>query len=200
MGIMVALLPFVAAAEDSENVDAFPVRSASTALHCTGWGDAECVTTDYTFDLELRELGKTATGQPLLESAAHSGLTVQSMPADQVNSVATFVPADNSVRISSAVKTYPLPDRLTILAHELQHADDAANGLPIGTPAGCYSTEEHALATETRLWNELFDEALPTPRTAYEAWLNTASRSPAGVSGVVHSAYRARCDSRSAFP
>jgi len=122
------------------------------------------------------------------------------MDAHQTNSIATFVLADNSVRISSAVKIYPLPDRLAILAHELQHATDAANGLPITTPAGCYSTEEHAVATETHLWIELFAETLPAPRTAYEAWLNVASRSPAAASGVVQSAYRTECGSRSPSP
>ena len=153
-----------------------------------------CLTSDYTFDFELAELAKTSTGRPLLDSAARSGVTIEATASISPGLTATFAPADNTVRLGQSAKSYPLPDRLAILAHELQHAADAAAGLPIQTPAGCYGTEQNAVATETRLWTELFDQALPAPRTAYEAWLNLATRSSAGVTDVVQSAYQAECD------
>lgn len=197
LGLLLSLLPLSVSADEGDAVDVgVDVAGVQVGkFHCVdSAATAGCLSTDYTFDDEIGELAKTSTGRPLLDTAARSGVTIEVTPSTAAGLTATFAPSDNTVRLGQSVKSYPLPDRLAILAHELQHAADAAAGLSIQTPAGCYGTEQNAVATETRLWTELFDRALPAPRTAYEAWLNLATRSSAGVTDIVQSAYQAECE------
>lgn len=173
------------------------VAGVQVGMHCVNWGGTACLIADVAFDGDLRALGATSVGQALLTGASRAGVNLIALALPNTSSASTtamgsFVPAQNSVRIAAAVQTYPQADRLAILTHELQHALDAANGMPITTPAGCYSTEENAVTSEVRLWRELFDGALPAPRTPYEAWLNTASRS-SSLSDVIRNAYVAEC-------
>lgn len=190
-----AVVPSGASADSAEDAPILVAGvQAGFPVHCAAWGGSICLPSDPSFDADLARLGTSDVGRPLLESAATSGVQVLKGTGDMPASTAAFFKNDNSVRIGTAVQGWPESDRLAILAHELQHAADFASGVAIDTSQGCYTTEQDAVTTETHLWQELFGDALPSPLTAYEAWLNTATRSPDTTAGTVFEAYRAECD------
>lgn len=190
--------PADVATDAPDIVSGVEVAAVQVGRHCAPWSDSSCLIADASFDADLRALGSTAIGRSLLADATRAGVTIVRLDASNAPpaasvSMGAFLPAQNTVRVAATVLEYPQPDRLAILTHELQHAVDAADGLPIGTATGCYRTEEHAVTTEVELWGELFGGALPAPRTPYEAWLNTATRSAGDLAGVIQTAYRSEC-------
>jgi Zn-dependent protease with chaperone function len=115
-------------------------------------------------------LWQSPDGQELLRKSNGSGVTVISRAYDRQFAYATYLPQRNTIVINNRFLTAPSWMLADVLAHELSHASDRADGVHVGnTYADCIAGELAAFHVERRflIWltRTLVPDGLPSIAT-----------------------------------
>ncbi len=142
------------------------------------------------------ELRKVTGGEWLVRVAAENGVAVAegALPPGVLGE---FVPSQRLVTISSELGRSSSWVRASVLAHELQHAADAASGNSPRTPAQCLAAESNAFRRQTAVWNQLWQTKLPADADSLHAELNditrTINHNPELFAAELADRYRSEC-------
>jgi hypothetical protein len=138
---------------------------------CWNVGATRCLRGDSALGGAVWQLYETSTGQRLLRLGADAGVVLQRerMP---IGAYGLFERSANRITIDTRLYVYSAWERASVLSHELQHAADFAAGKHLDTPAGCFDSEEDAFVSESLVWLELWDTALPPARNSVQRDLN----------------------------
>lgn len=144
----------------------------------------------------VNELRKVDGGDQLVRTAAESGVLVQQSPLP-ASVLGDFVPDERTITISSALDSYSAWVRATVLAHELQHAADAAAGFVPQTTAQCLQVETNAFQRQSTVWSDLWRNNLPADIDQLHAELNdvatTVANNPQAFAAELARRYRSEC-------
>lgn len=111
-------------------------------------------------------------GEWLLRVAAENGVVVRSAPTP-ANILGIFDGSRGLAIVSSRLNLYSARVRAAVLAHELQHAADAAAGLlPAQNPTQCLDIEARAFGRQAEIWSGLWEGNLPPPTNSVVTELN----------------------------
>jgi hypothetical protein len=155
-----------------------------------------CLPVDPQLRTTVQTLIQTEAGRALARSAAEAGVTVASSMT-QAGSLGVFQPSSMKVTLGTRLDAYSDWERAAVLAHELQHAVDAASGKAFRSRADCLAREGDAFKREGEVWRALWRSRLPTPQNSVQELLNDLTRraqdDPAALSAQVSELYAHQC-------
>jgi hypothetical protein len=163
---------------------------------CLDVGADRCLAADPRLASAVQTLGSLEEGQWLLRGAARGG--VRLLRGRTPPGVLGFYrPAARTITIDSGLDSYSSWVRAVVLAHELRHAVDDAQGNLGASASACYEDEESAFRTQSRVWAQLWGGNLPSNVDGLHAELNAitvmAARDPAGLAATLTDAYHEQC-------
>ena len=163
---------------------------------CLDVGATGCLRTDAWLLQAVRALQGLEDGQSLLVTGADFGVTLRR--GRPFGALGQYDPATRTVTISGSLDTESDWERATVLAHELQHANDHASGVLLSGRGGadCLAREQAAFKREARVWQALWKGNLPEPSGAIQAELNKAVAemdNPAGQARSLAPQYVGEC-------
>ena len=175
-------------------VDSYPSSARNGFSVDVGAGPALQV--DAALAGTVAELGKLDDGRWLLRVAAESGVAVVEgrLPLGMLGN---FVPRQRTVTLSYDLDLSSAWVRAAVLAHELQHAADAAAANVPGTPTQCLQAEAKAFARQSDVWTQLWRMDLPHNVDGLHAELSDVARNvahhPDAFATLLTDRYRSEC-------
>ncbi|MGE5617648.1 MAG: hypothetical protein ACM3US_00130 [Sphingomonadaceae bacterium] len=132
-------------------------------------------TPDISIGVAIQQLSTTPAGQELLTSATESGVLIarEFLPRGVLGA---FIGEQNLAILSAQLDPTPSQVRAAVLAHELQHASDAASQGTPQTAAQCFDFEFRAFSRQAQVWNQLWQGNLPPDENVYFTELNDITR------------------------
>jgi hypothetical protein len=171
-------------------------------MNCFNVGGTRCLRADHWLAGAIGWLGHTSAGSDVLRMAANAGTTVQrnNVPPS-AGAYGFFDQRTNAITIDRRLDDYGVWERGTILAHELKHAADFADGrIDFNSVDGCYQTEENAFHAQSQVWTETWKSRLPMPQNSVQKDLNTIdltiSRDPYAFLTDLLTLYKHQCGGR----
>lgn len=151
-----------------------PLGSKGHGLPC--WrviNSQECLHADARLEGALFELEKVEVGQRLLKWNADIEVVVRTehLPPGVVG---LYRLNNRTVYIDDRTMApgYGSRERAAVLAHELQHGIDHAEGKLAPRGPNCFANEEDAFRREGEVWAALWNNRLPYPQNFLQAQLN----------------------------
>src|SRR5262249_31928931 len=143
--------------------------------NCLDVGAARCLRANHWLAGAIGALGQTNTGRDVLRMAANAGTIVRrDNVSPTTESYGFFDQRTNSVTIDQRLDDYGAWERAAVLAHELKHAADFADGrIDFRTTDGCYETEENAFHSQSNVWTELWKQRLPIAQNSVQDDMNS---------------------------
>ncbi|HEX2923954.1 MAG TPA: hypothetical protein VHS28_08005 [Chloroflexota bacterium] len=144
----------------------------------------------------IAELRRVDNGDALVKSAADNGVVISesSLPASILGG---FAPEEGEITIAAALEDSSAWVRATVLAHELQHAADAASGFVPQTTQQCLQEETNAFQRQSVVWNDFWRNRLPADVDRLHAELNdvtnTVNNNPQAFAALLARRYRSEC-------
>jgi hypothetical protein len=173
-----------------------PIVGADRNNPCLDVGADRCLATDAQLVSAVQALAPLDEGQWLLRGAARAGVRLQ-RGRTPTGVFGLYRPGNRTITIAASLDAYSSWVRAAVIAHELRHAVDHAQGTLGASAAGCYEDEESAFRTEARVWAAFWDGKLPPNTDRLYAELNTitvmAARDPAGLADSLSDAYHEQC-------
>lgn len=135
-------------------------------------------------------------GDWLARVAAEHNLRIRLEPTAS-GILGMFFPGKNLVILSSELVEYSARVRAAVLAHELQHAVDAAAGKLPETPSQCFDFEKEGFIRQAHVWAGLWRNKLPPNVDPLHAELNEVTdalaRNPEAFTAELVRRYRSEC-------
>ena len=144
----------------------------------------------------MQQLDTVPAGADLVQAAVANDVGLETGPLPR-NVLGAYIPDENLVILSSQLTSAPTKVQADVLAHELQHASDAATiGLP-QTPTQCYNFEQRAFSRQAQVWEQLWGGNLPPSSNPLYAELNdvatTVTNDPQAFTAELVQRYRSEC-------
>jgi hypothetical protein len=159
-------------------------------------GAGQPLEVDSTLAGAITELRKVDNGDALVKTAAQSGVIISESPLP-ASILGDFVPDAGSITISADLESTSAWVRATVLAHELQHAADAASGFVPQTTQQCLQEETNAFQRQSVVWSDLWHNHLPADVDQLHAELNdvttTVTTNPQAFAAQLARRYRSEC-------
>jgi hypothetical protein len=179
------------------NTERFAWEAAAPDAACVDVGGERCLPIDPLLRGAVDALRGVEEGAWLLRQAAHAGVSVRRQPLRE-GIHGAYRPGTNTIVISSRLDAVSVQARATVLAHELRHAVDDAQGTLGSTEAECLKSEEDAFRVQARVWAALWQGQLPSGGgDAMQDELNaialTAARDPARLARALAGLYHEEC-------
>jgi len=124
---------------------------------------------------DLFQLNKVELGQQLLWAAANNGVVLRTERLAP-GIYGAYRMSARTVLIDRRLMAYGCRRRAAILAHELQHALDHAEGKLRPSGSKCFANEEDAFMAQARVWAALWDYRLPSSSNSVRTELNDITR------------------------
>lgn len=123
----------------------------------------------------VQQLSAVPAGQELLAAATANGvlITREFLPRGVLGA---FFSEENVAILAAQLDPTPSQVRAAVLAHELQHASDAASLGEPQTEAQCFNFEFRAFSRQAQVWNQLWQGNLPPDENVFFAELNDVTR------------------------
>ncbi len=144
----------------------------------------------------VAELRKVEGGEWLVRVAAENGITIGEAAAGP-GILGAFDDREGIILINSALDDSSAWVRAAVLAHELQHAADAAASLLPETTAECLRFEAHAFQRQSTIWTQFWQGSFPEAVDAIHEELNdvafTVAHDPETFASILARRYRSEC-------
>ena len=139
------------------------------------FGD-RCIFSEPFFISAVAELSRTDLGRELLAEGTRAGIEIRH-GQPPVGVLGAYSAKERSILLDDRLDGYSSLVRAVVLAHELRHAADDANGrLGAHTTDECYRTEERAFRDQGEIWSGFWQGQLPPDITSIHAELNRITR------------------------
>lgn len=127
----------------------------------------------------IQQLATVPAGRELLDAAAGNDVLILRAPLPP-NALGAFLDERKLAILSTLLDPTPSTVRAAVLAHELQHAADAATiGVP-ETAVQCFRFEARAFLRQAQVWDQLWQGNLPPDSNPFFAELNDITRTVIG--------------------
>lgn len=173
------------------------VKVGSDEPHCIDVGGSRCLIADPRLRSTIEDLASVPDGAELLKMAADFGVSMRrdTLPA---GALAAYQPLTRVITVHTDLDDYGEFERAAVLAHELRHAVDHAQGKLGETVGECLLAEERAFAKQSEVWYKLWRDVLPRPGNALQLRLNQTAEAtrynPVWLSERVLQAYGESCE------
>jgi hypothetical protein len=147
-----------------------PTGSTGLGLPCWNVQSDRCIQADARLEGELYSLGQNPAGRQLQQTAARWGVVVR-LAHLPVGTLGSYLPATRTASVNDELLPYGVFERAAVLAHELQHASQDADG-QLGAGETCYRDEFDAFVREGEIWLTLWSGRLPLPQNSLQYELN----------------------------
>lgn len=165
--------------------------------HCIDVGASRCLSADPWLRSTIEDLALVPEGAELLKIAADFGVSIgrDSLPE---GALAAYQPLTKTITVLTDLDDYSELERAAVLAHELRHAMDHAQGELGATIDECLLAEERAFVQQSDVWYKLWRDVLPRPQNTLQLRLNQTAEAvrhnPAWLSERVLLAYGESCE------
>jgi hypothetical protein len=164
---------------------------------CLGPGGTRCLTDDPLVASAVWALRGLTDGMSLLQSASDSGIQIARTDLPP-NVLGAFSRSRKAIRLDSSLDSSSIWVRGDVLAHELQHASDAAAGNWPTDSASCYAFEGAAFRKQAAIWTAMWQGNLPENVDSMHRQLNSIAvavfQDPVGFARALVANYRSECE------
>jgi len=169
---------------------------AAVPMACEPVGARDCLQIDQWLRRAMWVLQGTSQGPTLLRRAAEFGVQIRRQRTP-VGSLGSYSLTTKTVVVDTRLDAYSDWERAAVLAHELQHAVDHADGKLAASGAACLGNEEDAFRTQGQVWSQLWKNRLPAAAHAAQDELNaivlTIGRDPLRFVQTLIGLYKHQC-------